>query len=259
VGITTHAFNEMKNSIHTYIEQLQEKRRVERNLAEERVKNLEMEHLLKNAEMVSLRTQMNPHFLFNTLNTGVQLAIMEEADRTADFMGDLAVLFRHNVRRMWQRNNLRDEIEGLEYYVKLLKVRFGETYRVHVDIPDDFLDVEFPPMILQPLLENSIIHGFSDTEGGGTVEVRGHREEGRRIVSVKDDGVGMSARSVEEVLRPISYSEEDFSSHSGIGLRNVVLRLRLFFGGPEVVHVVSSPGRGTEVRIRLGQRGEGDV
>ncbi len=265
VGVTTQAFNEMKNSIHTYIEQLQEKRRVERNLAEERVKNLEMEHLLKNAEIVSLRTQMNPHFLFNTLNTGVQLAIMEEADRTADFMGDLAVLFRHNVRRMWQKNTLRDEVEGLEYYTKLLKVRFGETYRVYVDIPEEFMEAEFPPMILQPLLENSIIHGFSDTEGGGSIEVRGFQEGGRRIVSVKDDGVGMSARNAAEVLRPISYSEEDFSSQSGIGLRNVVLRLRLFFNNPEVVSIVSASGEGTEVRIRLGhrgdmeQRGESDV
>jgi len=257
VGITTRAFNEMKNSIHSYVDELEEKRRVERSLAEERVKNLEMEHLLKNAEMASLRTQMNPHFLFNTLNTGVQLAIMEEAERTADFMGDLALLFRHNVRRMWQQNSLRDEVEGLDYYVKLLKVRFGETYTIHIDIPDSFLDEAFPPLIIQPLLENSILHGLGGREEGGTVVVQGYVDDaGYRKLSVRDNGVGIPKKRREEILRPISYSQEDFSSHSGIGLRSVVMRLRLFFNDPDVVSIETEEGGGTRIEIELRERAD---
>lgn len=251
LGITTRAFNEMKNSIHTYILQLEEKRRVEKNLADERVKNLQMEHMLKNTEMVSLRSQMNPHFLFNTLNTGVQLAIMEEAERTADFMEDLAVLFRHNVRRMWQKNSLKDEIEGLEYYVKLLRVRFGEKYRVHIDIPADFHDRSFPPMILQPLLENAIMHGFGEHEEGGDIYITGGYEGEEKLLEVKDKGRGMPEGEIHWALRPISYSEEDFSDHRGLGLRNVVLRLRLFFNDPEVVRIEALRGRGTSIIVRL--------
>lgn len=249
IGVTVEAFNEMKNNIRYHVEQLKEKSRVEKNLAEERVKNLEMEHFLKNAEMVSLRSQMNPHFLFNTLNTGVQLANMEDAERTADFMEDLAILFRHNVRRMWQKNTLRDEVEGLEYYLRLLKVRFGDTYEVNIKIPEEFMSFNFPPLILQPLLENSILHGLGEKEEGGRVEIEGFYKEGRPVIEIRDDGGGMEEEDVAESLRPISYSHEDFSSRTGVGLRNVILRLRLFYNNSDIVDVESLPGRGTTIRI----------
>ncbi|MFO7731020.1 MAG: histidine kinase [Spirochaetia bacterium] len=251
IGVTAQAFNEMKNSIRRYVEQMQEKAQIEKNLAAQKVKNLEMQHLLKNAEMASLRSQMNPHFLFNSLNTGVQLAILEEADRTAEFMGNLAYLFRHNVRRLWRSNTIDDELKGLRYYADLLKVRFATTYRIEISIPEELRQIRFPPLIFQPLVENSIIHGFEHQEGGGQVSVTGCRENGKIVFRVIDDGRGMSQDEIAPALKPISFSDEDFSSRSGLGMRNVVLRLRLFFNREDIVAIESSPGAGSEVRIEL--------
>jgi two-component system, sensor histidine kinase YesM len=251
IGITARAFNEMKNSIQRYVAEMKEKAQIEKNLADQKVKNLEMQHLLKNAEMASLRSQMNPHFLFNSLNTGVQLAILEEADRTADFMGNLASLFRHNVRRLWRRNTIDDELKGLRYYSNLLKVRFGNTYRLEIRIPKELRRIEFPPLIFQPLVENSIIHGFERKEGGGRVRVEGGLAEGKVIFRVQDDGMGMSREAIAPALKPVSFSDEDFSSRTGVGMRNVVLRLRLFFNREDVVKIESREGEGTEIRIEL--------
>jgi len=230
---------------------MQEKAQIEKNLTVQKVKNLEMQHLLKNAEMASLRSQMNPHFLFNSLNTGVQLAILEEADRTAEFMGNLASLFRHNVRRLWRSNTIDDELKGLHYYADLLRVRFAATYRIEISIPKELRQIRFPPLIFQPLVENSIIHGFEHKEGGGQVSVTGHKENGKIVFSVKDDGSGMTQDEIAPALKPISFSDEDFSSRSGLGMRNVVLRLRLFFNRDDIVTIESSLGDGSEVRIVL--------
>ncbi len=251
IGVTAQAFNEMKNSIRRYVDEMREKATIEKNLADQKVKNLEMQHLLKNAEMASLRSQMNPHFLFNSLNTGVQLAILEEADRTADFMENLASLFRHNVRRLWRSNTIHDELKGLRYYAHLLRVRFGETYRIEIRIPKELRNISFPPLIFQPLVENSIIHGFEHKEGGGRVRVEGAVSDGKIVFRVSDNGSGMGREEIIPALKPVSFSDEDFSSRTGVGLRNVVLRLRLFFNREDVVKIESNEDKGTEIRIEL--------
>jgi sensor histidine kinase YesM len=251
IGVTARAFNKMKGSLKNYINEVQEKAQIEKNLAEQRVKNLEMQHLLRNAEVASLRSQMNPHFLFNSLNAGVQLAILEEAERTADFMNNLASLFRHNVRRLWRVNTISDEIMGLDYYARLLAVRFGDTYAVKKDISPELVNLQFPPLIFQPLVENAIIHGLEHREGGGTIWVRGERGEGHIRFSVEDDGCGIPEELAGQVLKPVSFSDEDFSNQSGMGLRNVVLRLRLFFEKEGIVSIGKSGKGGAAVEIVL--------
>jgi len=253
IGVTARAFNEMKASLKNYIREVREKAHIEKNLAEQRVKNLEMQHLLKNAEVASLRSQMNPHFLFNSLNAGVQLAILEEAERTADFMNNLASLFRHNVRRLWRVNTIVDEIKGLVYYTRLLSVRFGDTYEVKIEVAPELEKIQFPPLIFQPLVENAIIHGLEHSEGGGKIWVRGVRKDGHIVFSVEDDGCGVPGDLEEQVLKPVSYSDEDFSAQTGMGLRNVVLRLRLFFENDGIVSIRKRSERGTVVEIVLGE------
>lgn len=259
IGVTARAFNKMKASLKNYIREVQEKAQIEKNLAEQRVKNLEMQHLLKNAEVASLRSQMNPHFLFNSLNAGVQLAILEEAERTANFMNNLASLFRHNVRRLWRVNTIADEIKGLEYYTQLLSVRFGDTYEVKMEIAPELQKLQFPPLIFQPLVENAIIHGLEHSEQGGTIRVCGDRRDGRIRFRVEDDGCGFPEDLVEQVLKPVSFSDEDFSVRTGMGLRNVVLRLRLFFENEGIVSISRANGGGTVVEIVLGENEVGYV
>ncbi len=255
IGITARAFNEMKMSLRNYIREVKEKAKIEKNLARQKVKNLEMQHLLKNAEIASLRSQMNPHFLFNSLNAGVQLAIMEEAERTADFMTNLASLFRHNVRRLWRTNTIADEIRGLEYYARLLRVRFGDTYRLEIDIQPQLEGLKFPPLIFQPLVENAIIHGMQDSETGGTIRVKGEKRDGRIHFSVEDDGCGIPRELIAPTLEPVRFSDEDFSSQHGMGMRNVVLRLRLFFEKEDIVGIRSDgEGGGTTIDISLKEK-----
>lgn len=255
IGITARAFNEMKMSLRNYIREMREKAKIEKNLARQKVKNLEMQHLLKNAEIASLRSQMNPHFLFNSLNAGVQLAIMEEAERTADFMTNLASLFRHNVRRLWRTNTIADEIRGLEYYAQLLRVRFGDTYRLEIDIQPQLEGLKFPPLIFQPLVENAIIHGMKDSETGGTIRVGGENRDGRIHFIVEDDGCGIPREQIAPTLKPVRFSDEDFSSQNGMGMRNVVLRLRLFFEKEDIVHIRSGgEGGGTVIDITLKEK-----
>ena len=254
IGVTAKAFNQMKLSLHNYILEVREKAKIEKNLSRQKVKNLEMRHLLKNAEIASLRSQMNPHFLFNSLNAGAQLAIVEEAERTAAFMSNLAALFRHNVRRLWRTNTIADEIKGLEYYTELLKVRFGETYRVEMDIARELHSLQFPPLIFQPLVENAIIHGFRDSEKGGIIRISGCKQNSRIHFSVEDDGCGIPTELIGPTLKPVHFSDEDFSSQEGMGMRNVVLRLRLFFERENIVQISNRDGRGTYIEILLREK-----
>lgn len=251
VGVTAMAFNQMKHNIRRYIDELQEKAEVERRLSDQRLKNLEMQHLLRSTEIASLRSQMNPHFLFNSLNTGIQLAILEEADRTAEFMGILAELFRHNVRRLWRVNSIEDELTGLYYYSDLLAIRFGDIYSIEISIPEPFRFIQIPPLVFQPLIENAVIHGFAEMEKGGAVSLSAENAEEEIVFRIRDNGCGIAPASIENALAPSSFTEEDLSSRRGVGLRNVILRLRLFFKREELVEIYNRPSGGTEILIRI--------
>ena len=137
-----------------------------------------------------MQAQMNPHFLFNTINTGVQLAIVEEAENTANFMENLAALFRYNIRERKFFVPLRHEYEGLKSYFNILKIRFPHSLNLELDIPEDLLDrFTCPAMILQPIVENSVLHAFKTKEGIGNIIVSIEYNDPVLVISVKDDGI----------------------------------------------------------------------
>lgn len=251
VNQVSAAFNQMKNSIHHYISELTNQKEMEQQIMKERLRNLKMEQLLKRMELYTMQAQMNPHFLFNTLNTGVQLAIVEEADRTADFMEHLAALFRHNIREKKFFVPLRHEIEGLTSYYAILKIRFPKSLRLVLDIDESLLDAYVcPAMILQPLVENSVIHAFGDSGKVGTVTVSVHLDDPVLVISVSDDGVGMPPKLVEELLSPHSHDHQ--SGAKVMGLENVIQRCRFFYPNQQdVVAIAAAPGDGTEIVIRI--------
>jgi two-component system sensor histidine kinase YesM len=245
IGVTARAFDLMKKSIRDLVEQLKAAAQLEKTLSEQRLRNLRMQTLLRAAEMESLRSQMDPHFLFNTLNTGVQLAVVEDADRTADFMSRLAELFRHNVRRNWQSNEVADEIAGIELYRALIDVRFPNLYRIEMSLPDEILRLHIPPLVFQPLVENSIIHGFADRESGGKVKITGAEDGSFAVIRITDDGCGIPRDVVKEVLAPGNVETDFVTPHARLGLRNVVLRLRLFSEDDEVIDIARPDHGGT--------------
>ena len=183
IGTTAAAFSSMQASVRSAIEELKSKAEVEKNLMEERMRVLDMSHKLKDAELLALQTQINPHFLFNTLSAGMQLALSEEADRTSDFLDNLAAFIRYVLKPPSRSVWISDEIECVERYIWLLRLRFGERYRFEVSADEAVLSVETPALLLQPLVENAVAHGLKDREEGGWVKVTARlvRERGRAL------------------------------------------------------------------------------
>ena len=249
IGTTAAAFSSMQASIRQAFEELKSKSEVEKRLMEERVNVLELGHRLKAAELLALQTQINPHFLFNTLSAGMQLALSEDADRTSDFLENLAAFIRYALKPPSRLVRVADEIECVERYIWLLRLRFRDRYRFVVAADAAAMDVETPALLLQPLVENAVAHGLRDREDGGVVRVAVRLAGGEAILSVEDSGEGMSAQEIEGLLRETT--EDEGLREGGIGLRNVIRRVSLATGGRGRVEIESAPARGMSVRIHL--------
>jgi Predicted signal transduction protein with a C-terminal ATPase domain len=246
IGMTTAAFASMQLSVRRSFEELRKKSEVERSLMEEKMRVLELDHKLKAAELLALQTQINPHFLFNTLSAGMQLALSEDADKTADFLDNLANFIRYVLRPPARSVLVADEIDCAERYIWLLRLRFGDRYRFDLSVDEDALGVETPALVIQPLVENAVTHGLKDVESGGEVSVSVRLEDGAAVFEVEDTGAGMSEEDIARITR-----ESSEEADGGIGLRNVMRRVSLATGGQGGVVVRSAPGRGTLVRVVL--------
>jgi sensor histidine kinase YesM len=249
------AFNRMKNEIRKFIEEMRWQENIKQEYMQEKMRNMKMEGLVRHMEIYALQAQMNPHFLFNTLNTGMQLAIVEGADRTGEYMEYMAKLFRHIIRNKEIIVPLRHEIEGLNYYFYILKVRFPKNLDLILDYDKALLDAhKVPVSVFQPLVENCVVHAFGDGAAPGgeksIIIVRAERQGRRLILSVRDNGRGMEKERVEKLLHPLSIDESSVSRV--MGLENVIQRLYFFYpDDPEIVDIETGPGQGTAVIIRI--------
>jgi sensor histidine kinase YesM len=251
------AFNRMKNEIRKFIEEIRWQENIKQEYMQEKMRNMKMEGLVRHMEIYALQAQMNPHFLFNTINTGMQLAIVEGAERTSEYMEYMAKIFRHIIRNKEIIVPLRHEIEGLNFYFYILKVRFPKNLDLVLDYDETLLDAcRVPVSILQPLVENCVIHAFQNSPGpeGGEdrylINVRAEKQGRRLILSVRDNGCGIARDRVEKLLHPLSLDESSVSRV--MGLENVIQRLYFFYpGDPEVVDIETAPQAGTAVIIRI--------
>jgi two-component system, LytTR family, sensor kinase len=198
----------------------------------------EQEKLLLAARIEALKSQINPHFLFNTL-ASISSLIRSQPDTARMLITKLSGLLRRLLRSHEHFVTLREELESIDEYLDIEVVRFGPKLTVRKDISPDTLDVIVPSMILQPLVENSIKHGFSRKVGHGTITIRSARERGRAIIDVEDDGMGVLLDALDQ---PMS---------SGIGLANVRERLRVIYGASYQLKLTSEPGRGFRARIEV--------
>ncbi|MDR3336020.1 MAG: histidine kinase [Treponema sp.] len=250
------AFNRMKKEIRNYIEEIRWQENIKEEYMRERMRNMKMEGLVRHMEIYTLQAQMNPHFLFNTLNTGMQLAIVEGADRTSEYMEYLAKLFRHNIRNKEIIVPLRHEIEGLNYYFYILKVRFPKNLDLVLDYGESLLDsCKVPVSILQPLVENCVIHAFKDTAAEtaeqairNLIMVKVEKQGGRLVLLVRDNGRGIDKETAEILLHPQHMDEPSVSRLTG--LENVIQRLYFFYpGDPQVISIESETGKGSAITI----------
>jgi two-component system LytT family sensor kinase len=204
------------------------------------IKLEEQERLLLNARMEALQNQINPHFLFNTLNS-VSSLVRIDPDTAREMISKLANILRRLLNSTDAFVPLRDELEFIDNYLDIEVVRFGRD-KLHVvkEMDEPSLDVMVPSMLLQPLVENSIKHGLSSKINGGSIFLRSHLEGTKLTIEVEDDGVGMPAAQL--VQR---------SGSTGIGMANVSERLNVLYGEAANLAIQSNPGKGTLVRITM--------
>ncbi len=250
------AFNQMKNEIRLYIEEIHWQENIKQEYMQERIRNMNMQGLIRRMEIYTLQAQMNPHFLFNTLNTGMQLAIVEGAERTGEYMEYLAQLFRHIIRNKDVMVSLRHEIEGLNYYFYILKIRFSKNLDLVLDYDEELLDRHRVPVsILQPLVENCVIHAFKDMKKMLSVIVRVEKKNDKLILSVTDNGRGIAPETAEKLLHPQSIDESSLSRV--MGLENIIQRLYFFYPeDPDVISIENGIGQGTRIVISIDTRRE---
>lgn len=204
----------------------------------------EQSRLLLEARLDALQRQINPHFLFNTLNSIASL-IRSEPELAREMIVKLGRILRTLLQEREAFIALEDELAFTDDYLDIEVIRFGEKLRVVKEIAEEALLLEVPSMVLQPLIENSIKHGLEPRIHGGTVTVRGRVAEGRLLLEVEDDGVGMNPERATTTVDGIG------REGMGIGMRNVRERMQVLYEGHAEVEVVSRPGRGTRIRLLL--------
>lgn len=262
IKIMSDAFNKMKNNTKSYIAQLKFQAEMESTLMEEKMNNLKMKHLLKNAELQALQSQINPHFLFNTLNAGVQLAMMEDAEKTGVFIEKVSNLFRYNLSKMNKSVTLQEEVENIRSYIYILQTRFGDLISFDIEIDQCVLNTPIPSMVIQPIFENACVHGIGDMEKGGNICLYIKEKSSFIEVKIKDNGQGIDANLTKRILKldPSLSNDATFEKKrhtTGIGLKNVIQRMRLFYDDYDVVDIISTKGGGTEIIFKIPKK-EGD-
>ncbi|GAE26607.1 two-component sensor histidine kinase [Halalkalibacter wakoensis JCM 9140] len=241
----TKTFNEMKRNILHSVSEIEEKAK--------------LAQLLKEMELKSLQNQINPHFLFNTLNTISKTSYIEGAERTSDLISSVSTLLRYNIGHLGRQTTLKDEVEIIKEYFFIQKARFRDRVQFVETIDSSCLSTPIPCLTLQPIIENAFIHGIESMAEGAQIDIHIYREDGMVCIEVIDNGAGMDQETIDRLLSKEEESEFSLSKkgsgHStGIGMRNVMDRLALFDKNSSF-SVSSCVGEGTKVSIRLQQSG----
>ena len=228
-------------------EQLQQK------LVNEAMRTAQMERRLQEARLKALQAQINPHFLYNTLNMIGQMSYIEGAERTTELIETFSDFFRYNVESFERDVTLREEIDSAKGYAALQGERFGDRIRYVFEADEAINDIRVPSLIIQPLVENAVSHGLWMRTGGGEVKVSVKAVgDGGFEIAVSDNGCGMDADALRTLReRAEERRGDDQSGHVSIGITNVISRMRLTFGPRFSYEMESAPERGFAVRLRV--------
>lgn len=251
ISVVSRAFSKMVDSIQRYIETIKESVKREGELKEH---ELVMESRMKEVQLRSLQAQINPHFLFNTLNAGEQLAMMEGADKTTEFIENMADFFRYNIKKIDNDASIAEEVELVDKYIYILNVRFAGEIHYSKEVDSLVNEVRVPSMVLQPIVENAVNYGIRDIDWEGHIDLKVYNIGENVFMSIKDNGVGMEQNQIDRILSGEAFGEpsELHSASNGIGLGNVIERLQIFTGRRDVIDIKSDGiGKGTEFIIKV--------
>lgn len=249
VGIVSKAFNQMILSIREYIDKIRINLEAQNKMKE---KELIMESDLKDAQLKYLQAQINPHFLFNTLNAGAQLAMMEDAEKTCLFIENMADFFRYNIKKINEDATLEEEVKLVDNYIYILNVRFSGEINFEKVIDESLLKINVPSMILQPIVENAVNYGIRDVEWEGKIRLKIFKEDNQIYICIEDNGIGIEESKIRAIMNGEIIESDLAKNSNGIGLGNVIRRLRLYYNREDVFEIRSSGrNKGTEVIIHI--------
>ncbi len=204
---------------------------------------------LREAELKLLQEQINPHFLYNTLDTIIWLAESRKSEEVVEMVGSLSKYFRTSLSKGKAQVTLQEEELHVRSYLEIQKIRYKDIMEYIIDIPKDLLQLSIPKITLQPIIENALYHGIKNKRGKGMITLRGRRENNQVILLVSDNGLGMMEERLCEVrnsLGQTGHNKKDF-----FGLNNVNERIRLSYGTEYGIHIDSTYQIGTEVKIHI--------
>lgn len=213
--------------------------------------------LKKQAEINSLQSQINPHFLYNTLESIRGQALVEGADEIAEMTEALSTIFRYSISKKGNLVLLRDEIKNVKNYFLIQQFRFNNKFNlliIYDEENEEVMDYMLPKLTIQPIVENSICHGLEKKMGKGNIEIRITCTKKRVIINISDDGIGIDKALLDEMNMKLNSSTEDKNElvkekHTGIALFNVNERIKLYFGDDFGITVSSTRLYGTDVEI----------
>lgn len=242
ISFLAETFDRMRRNINNLISEIQQKAQLEHELQQSKL-------LLKESQLQGLQSQINPHFLFNTLNTLSKKAYLDGSEETSDLLVSVAGLLRYNLKRMDRPVTLSEEMEVLRQYMEIQKARFTDRLHLKMEIDESCLNIRIPALTLQPIIENAVIHGVEPREEGGNVTVRIMDADDEVRIEIEDDGPGIPHSKITQILEEGEVQSDRNST--GIGFTNVVKRLRLFYSREDVIEIESSPGSGSKVVLKL--------
>ncbi|KNZ41367.1 sensor histidine kinase [Acetobacterium bakii] len=237
-----------KQMIHIIQEELHNKNL---ELMEEVKLRSEVEASLKEADLKALQAQINPHFLFNVLNTIGRLALLEGADKTQEMIYAFSDMMRYTLKK--EKNNivtLKEEMEHVQNYLSIQKMRLGNRLNYSVNIDELAEDILCPFMTVQPFVENAIIHAIEPNAKGGDISISAHLFKDMAILRIVDNGKGIAKDKIQKILDG-TYEADGREKNTGIGINNANKRLMYYYGVNHGVEIKSELDKGTEITIRI--------
>ncbi len=242
--VMANEFNEMLDEIDD----------LTHRLLESNTRLYEAELVKKQSELAYLQSQINPHFLYNTLESINGIAAEEGGDKIFNITKALALVFRYSIKGT-DMVPLREELTIIKSFIYIQKIRFGNRFEVKYHFPEEILECKVPKMILQPIVENAIFHGIEPRIGEGLLQLKGEISGNMILLSIKDNGMGMEAEKLRLIKESLS-AQQGFTGKNNdrtvnIGMANVNNRIKLNYGNEYGIMIKSEPGIGTEVVIMI--------
>ncbi|MGG7143151.1 sensor histidine kinase [Clostridium nigeriense] len=231
IGVLVKSYNKMKSHIN-YLININYKTQIEQ----------------KELELRQLQNQINPHFIYNTLESIHMMAEINDDMETSIMAEYFGAIIRYSMNRRINTVTLKEEIKIIDNYIYLQKIRFDQLFNIENMIPEELLDCEIIKMIIQPLIENAIYHGLSECSGDGKIIIQGVKVDNNLLLTISDNGIGIS----EEILKDLNnYINDKNNNFNGVALRNINRRLKLNYGENYGLEIFSIEGKGTSMVLTL--------